>query len=434
MRRSLVVGILREGKQYERRAPITPKDVEWLIKRGIQVEVESSPYRIYSDEEYRRCGASVLPRLRRAVLLVGIKHPALNEVYDEKIYMIFSHTMKGQKENLPFLKACLKKRITLIDYEKITDKDNKRLVYFGRFAGICGMVDTLHYMAKKIRWQGIKNPFEWIRPAYEYGSVEYLKEDLFEVNKRICNRGLPDRITPFVIGITGHGNVSRGVQEILDVFEPIEIHPRNMLKFIRQKRKDRRRIYKIVFLREEKLRSKDGKAFYFEEYLNAPDRFESNLDVYLPYLNVLVHTSYWDSRFPRMVTKRMVHSLSKRRPFRLEFIGDISCDVNGSIELTYKTTTPDNPTYTYNYRTHKYSDGYHSDGITILAVDNLPSEIPKDASEEFSSLIRDYVYQISAHGILDVTNHIALPVEIRQAVVTQAGRITPRYNYLKEYL
>jgi alpha-aminoadipic semialdehyde synthase len=207
-----------------------------------------------------------------------------------------------------------------------------------------------------------------------------------------------------------------------------------MLEFIQHQKKQYHKLYKIVFLREEKFRSKDGKGFYFEEYLKHPKKFESNLDVYLPFINILIHTAYWDSRYPRLVPKRMINNLSKQSPFRLELIGDLSCDVKGSIEITCKVTSPDKATFTYDVTERKFVDGYKSEGVTLLAVDNLPAELPKDASDDFSGLIRDYVYQIAAHGINDITNHMAIPAEIRHAVVTQNGRLTRNSAYLKKYI
>ena len=158
------------------------------------------------------------------------------------------------------------------------------------------------------------------------------------------------------------------------------------------------------------------------------------MDRYLPYINVLLNTAYWDKKFPRLVTRKMLNGLSNKKPFRLEFIGDLSCDIKGSVEITYKTTTREKPTFTYNPAKKRYEDGYQSEGVTVLAVDNLPAELPKDASDDFSSLIRDYVYQIAAHGINDITNHMAIPAEIRQAVVTQGGKLTVNFSYLKKHI
>ena len=434
MRRNLCVGILKEAKEEERRAPLTPQDVNWLIKRGINVEIESSRSRIFKDWEYRKAGSRVLTRFREARLLLGIKAPHPEDLYRNKIYLVFSHTMKGQAQNMPLIRGCLEKNITLIDYEKIVDMHNKRLVYFGRFAGICGVIDSLHYLGNKLEWKGIRNPFSLIQPAHRYDSLHDLKRAMVKLDNEIRTRGFDKKSSPFIIGITGHGHVSSGVTEILAALNPMEIHPKDMRRFLKHQRGMRHRIYKIAFLREEKYRSKDGKGFYYEEYLGHPERFESNLDNYLPYINMFIHASYWDRRYPRTVTKKMIHRLSRKKPFRLDFIGDISCDIGGSVELTYKTTTPDEPTFTYDPAKKKFVDGYKSPGITVLAVDNLPTELPKDASQEFSGLIRDYVYQIAAHGVRDLTEHAALPAEIRRAVIAQGTRLTRGFRYLAKWV
>ncbi|UCH80696.1 MAG: hypothetical protein JSW20_13310 [Nitrospiraceae bacterium] len=193
-------------------------------------------------------------------------------------------------------------------------------------------------------------------------------------------------------------------------------------------------MYKIVFLREEKFRLKNRKGFYFEEYLRNPKDFESNLYTYLPFINILVHSSYWDFKYTSLVTKKMLHRITKHDQFRLEFTGDLSCDIKGSIKITHKTTSRDKPVFTYNPILKKYTDGYRSKGITDLAVDNLPAEMPGGASDDFSRLIREYVYQITAHGTNDITKHLAIPAEIRKAVVTQNGRLTGYSSYLKKYL
>jgi alpha-aminoadipic semialdehyde synthase len=433
-RKNLCVGILKEARIGERRAPLTPSDVRWLIKKGVRVEVESSPTRVFTDREYKSAGAKVLSRFQRATLLVGVKGPCAEDLYQDKIYMVFSHTMKGQSHSVPLLEACLKKNVTLIDYEKIVDLHGKRLAYFGRFAGIAGLVDSLHYAGNKLEWQGFENPFSSIQPAHRYDSLKDVKKAMSELDNEIRTKGFAKELSPFIIGITGHGRVSGGVQEMLEMLAPVEIHPKDMPGFVKHQRTMRRKIYKIIFLREEKFRSKKRKGFYFERYLNNPGEFESNLDKYLSHLNILIHTSYWDSRYPRLVTKKMVDKLSRRKPFRLSFISDISCDIEGSIELTHKTTTQANPTFTYEPKTKSVTDGYASRGISVMAIDNLPSELPGDASEEFSSLIRDYVYQIAAHGARDVTNHAAIPREIREAVITDNGRLSGKFEYLKKWL
>ena len=434
MRDPLVIGILKESKGFEHRAPLVPSDVELLVDRGITVEVESSSGRVFSDREYKKNGATIVDKVQKATFLVGLKEPRVHDLLANKIYMVFSHTAKGQVHNMPLLRACLKKKITLIDYEQVVDLYGARLVYFGRFAGICGMVDSLHYFGKKMEWKGIRNPFTLVQPAHNYESLEALKRSLEEVGHIIRDKGFAKELSPFILGITGHGNVSTGAQEVLDLFNPVAIHPRDMSEFITDQGSKSHRVYKIVLLREEKFRSIKGNAFYFEDYLSRPKDFESNLDIYLPFMNLLIHTSYWDKHYPRLVTKKMINTLSKKELFRLEFIGDLSCDIRGSIEITEKTTSRDKPTFTYSPINQKFSNGYRKEGVTVLAVDNLPAEMPRDASVDFSGLIRDYVYQIAAHGITDITKHMAIPSEIRKAVVTQDGELSTHSSYLRKYL
>ena len=435
MKKNLVVGISREThSKSEKRAPLTPADVGWLIKKGIKVEVKSCQVRIFKDELYKKAKATVVKRFKEATLILGIKPPKVAHIYKDKTYMVFSHTIKGQSASMPLLKEFTKRRVTLIDYEKITGLGGKRLIHFGRFAGICGLIDSLYYLGKKLERKGIKNPFIDLEPAYEYGSLDEIIQVMHHIRDNIKRQGFDKRISPFNIGIIGHGRVSQGAQEILQILNPIEVQPKDMLKFVRRRKYTPHRIYKTVFRLQEPLRAKDGGRFYFKEYLESPGRFESNMDIYLPFFNMLIHANYWDSRYPRVVTKEMINKLWGKKNFCLEFIGDISCDVNGSIELTHKTTTQDNPVFTYDPQRKRFIDGYKEKGITILAVDNLPTELPKDSSEDFSKQIRDYIYQIASQGTKDISNHTTMPEEIRQAVITQSGRLTSKFNYLERYL
>ncbi len=430
-RKKLVVGILKEQNKSEKRAPLTPSDIKWLVERGIKVEVEANPLRIFSDNEYRKVAAEVVKSFKKANFLVGIKAMEPSKIVGGKIYMVFSHTVKGQKNNIPLLKEFLRKNVTLIDYENVRDGKGRRLVYFGRFAGICGMVDSLHYYGLKLKGQGIVTPFLSLKQSWKYKDIDDMRNGVEKVREKIKNEGLPGKIAPFIVGVIGRGNVSGGAQEILGLMGAEEVHPRDMNRFVKKKAHlDRKKIYMIVFYREEKIRSKTGKKFYFEEYREHPELFESNMDKYIPKLNMLINASYWDENYPRIVTKKMIKDLYGKKRFRLGFIGDISCDVGGGIEITHKATTQRFPVYTYDPLDDAYRTGYRSSGITILAIDNLPTELPRDSSENFSKLIREYVYQVAEHGSMDITEHVALPKEMRRAVVTQAGKLTDHHEYL----
>ena len=432
MRKNLVVGILPETKnEWERRAPLTPKDVAWLVKKNILVEVASSPLRIFNDAQYARSGAKIVTNFKKANLFVGIKEPPIDTLVSDSIYLVFSHTTKGQKYNQNLLTAFLKKKITLIDYEHITGSLGQRLVYFGRYAGICGMIDTLHVCGRKAELQNNPNPFSDLKSAAQYGTYSSAKKALEQVAKKIHQKGFNKNNTPFVIGILGHGNVSQGAQEVLEFMGADDVHPKDIDILSRIHTSHKKKIYKLVFKREEKFRSKNGKGFYFEEYLKYPERFESNLDESLPFISILVNASYWDKRYPRLVSEAMLRRLYGINPdFRLSVIGDISCDINGTIEITKKATTPSEPAYIYDPVSRMISNDLSSSGIAVMAVDNLPCEFPKESSVEFGEQIREYVYQIAAHGITDVTNHHALSKVIRNAVVTQNGTLSKQFKYL----
>ncbi|ODS31342.1 MAG: hypothetical protein SCARUB_03537 [Candidatus Scalindua rubra] len=434
MRKSLVVGILPESKNiWERRAPLRPRDVAWLVKKKIKVEVASSPLRIYKDSQYRRSGAKIVTKFQKANLLIGIKEPPIDSLIPNSVYMVFSHTTKGQEYNRNLLAAFLKKKITLIDYEHITGSLGERLVYFGRYAGICGMIDTLHVFGQKLKLQVISNPFSDLKSAFHYGNYGSARIALDHVAGKIKRKGLDKRIVPFVIGILGHGNVSQGAQEVLDHMGAVDIHPKDVKLLTRNCTAHKKTIYKLVFQREEKLRSKKGKNFYFEEYLKHPDGFESNLETHLPLLNIIVNASYWDKRYPRLLSETMLRKLCRTRPgLRLSVIGDLSCDIKGTIEITKRVTTASEPAFVYDPVSKKISSDLSHSGIAVMATDNLPCEFPKESSIEFAEHVRDFVYQIAAHGITDVTNHHALSSAIRNAVVTQNGRLTRRFKYLKK--
>ncbi|MCZ6649989.1 MAG: hypothetical protein O7D35_04910 [Acidobacteria bacterium] len=430
----MTIGILGETREGERRAALTPDDVAWLVKQGVPVLVEKNPQRIFTWQEYEQAGARLVTRAHDAGLLMGIKEPRIGDLMPGRIYSVFSHTIKGQDHNMPLLRAFLDGRITLLDYEAMVDGRGKRLIYFGRFAGICGMLDSLHCLGARLALRGLTTPLSLIRPAWQYASLEEARTDLVRAREAIAGEGLPLALSPFIIGVTGHGNVSRGAQEILDELDPVEILPRRMESFTQHEQAERHRIFKIVLEPEEKLRRRDKGEFYMEEYLADPDRFESNLDRYLPHLTLLIHTSYWDERYPRLVTKKLLQELSRAGRLRLEMIGDLSCDIRGSIEITSHATTSRDPVFTYDHIRDRETNGLAGDGITVLAVDNLPTELPRDASRGFSSQIREYAYQVATCGLAQGEESPGVQAGVRRGLVTHDGRLTRRFAHLSDFV
>jgi len=430
MNKPLTVGILREYKG-ERRCALSPQDVKWLVKRGVKVEVLSCSKRIFSDKAFERAGAKIVRQIKEAKLLVGVKEPAVSAIREDSIYCAFSHTIKGQPENRNLLKQVLEKHSTLLDYECIKDRNGVRLVYFGRFAGICGAVDALHLLGKRLEILGQKTLLLKIKRAYEYAKVSKIKDELGKIRRLMRHTPMNQEFFPFIIGITGHGRVSQGASEVLSWLGVKDIHPRDIHR-VHTDRHQFWRIYKTVFDREEKFRSKSGESFYFEQYLENPKNYESNLDKYLDCLTLLIHGSYWDDRFPRLVTTKMIEMLEENPNNHLKLIADISCDVDGSIEITKKTTSILQPTFLYDPAAHTIRGGLKGKGMAVMAIDNLPTELPEDSSLGFSEMIRDYIYQISKRGVTDLDRSHTLPIEIRNAVIARGGKLTKRYVHLKK--
>lgn len=419
----------------ERRAPLVPEHVQELIEQhGIQVVVESSPERVFSDEAYRRAGARVQSHLRDVPIIFGIKEIPPDYLEPRKVYIYFSHTIKGQPQNMPMLRRLVELQDTLIDYEKITDERGKRLIAFGYYAGVAGMIDTLWALGQRLRLFGLSTPFAQIRRAYQYTSYDEAKDHLRRIGETIRRNGLPDALVPLTVGFTGHGNVSHGAQDVLDLFPVEGISPEELGGIRRTARADR--IYKVVFDKAHRVAPREpGKPFDEEEYYAHPERYRSIFENYLPYLVVVVNGVYWEPRYPRLITKEGLRRLwlqgKDRHPL---VIGDITCDVEGSVEITVKATDPEHPTFVYDPLTGAVQDGLEGRGVVVMAVDILPSELPRDASYYFSSILKGFVPAIARADYTVPYERLALPPELKRAVILLRGAFTPPFRYMEAFL
>lgn len=430
-----IIGIRREDKnEWERRVAITPDDVKELIeKHGIKVIVQPSPIRAFTDEEYLRAGAEVKEDLSEAPVIFGVKEMPVEFFEEGKTYVFFSHTIKGQRHNMPMLKRLMDLKANLIDYEKMTDEKGRRVVFFGRFAGLAGMTDTLWALGKRLEVKGVETPFAKVKQAYQYFDVAHLKKELSEIGKEIQEKGLPTEITPLVIGIAGYGNVSRGAQEILDLFPVREITPEELLDG--SALTDSNVIYKVIFKEEHIVEPIDPDAeFDLMDYYQHPEKYRSVFDRYLPHLTVLVNAIYWDERYPRLLTKEKVHEMYSNGEPKLIVIGDISCDIEGAIEVTVRATDPGNPVYVYDVTKGEAVDGFEGKGPVILAVDNLPCELPRDSSESFSHALKPYVPEIATADYSVDFDKLDLSPVVKRAIIVYHGELTPDYKYLEEHL
>jgi alanine dehydrogenase len=438
-----MIGIRREDKsKWETRTPVVPLVVRDLVRdHGVKFQVQNRSFRVFRDDEYRAAGAAVVDDLKGCSIIVGVKEIPPDKLEPNKTYVFFSHTIKAQPANMPMLRRLIELGCTLIDYERIVDGRGRRLVFFGRFAGVAGMIDTLWALGQRLRYEGTESPFAQVRRAHEYRDIAHAKEAIGAVGEEIRRRELPAALRPLVCGFAGYGNVSQGAQEVYDLLPMRCITPEE-LRDVRATPYD---CYKVVFREEhmvERLAEKSARVhrksartarpFQLQDYYKHPEKYRSRFFPYVPHLTLLVNGIYWDARYPRLVTRTQLRELfgGPKRP-RLRVIGDISCDLEGAIECTLQATDPGDPVYVYHPQTGQIRSGVAGDGPVILAVDFLPCELPVDASTYFSESLRPLLPALAGADFSRPLSKSGLPLKLQRATIVYKGRLTKPYRYLE---
>ncbi|MBE0648184.1 MAG: hypothetical protein IH596_10400 [Bacteroidales bacterium] len=433
---SKFIGIRHEDKyEMERRAPLTPKHIERLVKqKKLDFVVQSSPKRIFSDEEYIQAGAMVADNLDQCSVIFGVKEMPLDFFQEGKTYVFFSHVIKGQLYNMPMLRRMMQVRCNLIDYEKVVDEQNKRLIFFGRYAGLAGMINSLWALGLRLKDYKLGTKLSKLKQARHYHSLDEAKEAIALVGQQIAEEGITSELRPYVIAFTGDGNVSQGAQEILNWLPVKEITPEKLHTLHLRKKLPDNLIYKVVFREKDLMERIDGSPFDLQDYYTHPENYRSMFEQYLPFISVLINCIYWDPKYPRIITKDAVSKLfAKGRP-KLTVIGDISVDVEGSVECTLKPATIEKPIYVYHPDTDTVTDGHDPDGLLMMAVDILPAELPRDASASFSDVLINFVKPIADADFEEHFDDLDLPRAIKKALILHNGELTPDYAYLEKYL
>ncbi len=432
------LGIRREDKNpWERRTPLVPSHVRELIRRhGLNLFVQPSEIRVFSDQEYVREGALISDSLSDCRIVLAIKEIPISLIEPDKVYLFFSHTIKGQVHNRPMLKQLKDLGCTLIDYERIVDAEERRLLFFGIQAGQAGMIETLAGLGRRLAFEGIGSPLAPLKQPYHYASLVEARESIQKIGWNIHEQGLPPQIVPLVCGFLGYGRTSQGAQEMFDLLPVEEIAPSELMAWMQSKYYSAHKVYKVIFREEHMVEPKvPGQKFDLQEYYRHPDRYASVFPRFLPFLTMLVNCIYWENRFPRFVPISAIGNLySDTEQPRLRIVGDISCDVNGSIEFTKKITTPDNPTFVYDPLMNTVTDGHRGRGVMVMSIDNLPAEIPLESSIYFSEALRKYIPPLARADFQVGFENCALPEEIRRAVILYKGEFTPAYAYMQDYL
>ncbi|KIJ37526.1 hypothetical protein M422DRAFT_211260 [Sphaerobolus stellatus SS14] len=408
----LTIGLRKEDstRLWERRCPLSPAAVEELTKdAGVKVVVQDCDRRVFSTGEFEKAGAHVQEDLSSAHIILGIKEIPLPELkslsplsHRQRTHFMFSHTGKGQSYNMPLLSEFVqldetndfKKPDRLIDYEFLTDGPapaGKRVVAFGWFAGATGAVEGLCASAHDFLSFGVASPFLYLPRPYMCRTVEGMRDALRAVGTIISEKGTPAVTGPFVITVTGNGNVATGALSILKELPHALVKPEDLPTLVTSKDTDLKKVYIVHVKAEHYLVSDNNPSSIFDRasYYSRPSEWKSAFhEKIAPYATLLINGAGWQPGFPRLMTNEQLFQVQQRSRNissygRFRTVADVSCDVNGGLEFVDRSTTIDSPFYT------ALPTG--AAGIQIMSVDILPSQVPQDASEHFSRCLMPYV-------------------------------------------
>jgi len=396
------IGILRDGRSpADKRVPLTPLKCQEALAAfpRLQIMVQPSPLRCYADQEYLDLGIPLREDLSDCQVLMGVKEVPPSQLIPEKTYFFFSHTIKQQAHNQLLLQEVLRKRITLIDYELLTNEEGQRLVAFGYYAGVVGAYNGLLTYGKK--WGLFQ-----LKPAWQCGDLDDMEEEFFKV------KVLP----PIKIALTGGGRVASGAMELLD-----RVGIRRVSVFDYLYREFREPVYTQLRSSDYNARA-DGKVWDTPDFHAHPEVYVSTFGKFSEVTDLLLAGAYWDPAAPRLFSPE-----DMRQPgFKINTIADITCDVNGSIPATKRAATIQEPAYDYDPQTETLQPPFSGPGhITVMAVDNLPCELPRSASRDFGRQLIDTVFPHLVSG--DAQGLLA------RATIARQGQLLPRFAYLQDY-
>jgi saccharopine dehydrogenase (NAD+, L-lysine-forming) len=403
MGKTVRIGILRETKNPpDRRVPLTPPQIIALEEQYPDVEfyIQPSDIRCYSNEEYGYLDIPLKEDLHECDILMGIKEVDMRTFIPGKTYLFFAHVGKKQVHNREMFREMAAKNISLIDYEYLTTDKGERVVAFGRYAGIVGAYNG-------VRARGIRTNIFGLKPAHQCHDLDEMWAGLRLID-------LPPGLKVLV---TGKGRVANGAMETLSFCNLVQVEPGEFLN----------REFDVPVVcqigPEHYTKHKGGQPFSFAHFTKHPGQYESTFLPFTKVTDILVTGHYWDPESPVFFTKEDM----KRPDFRISIIADVSCDINGPIPSTIRATTISDPFYGYNPHLGIEEPAFtRPTNITVMAIDNLPGELPRDASYEFGKQLM----QNTLHDLLSKTES---PM-IKRATVLREGRLTNPFSYLEDYL
>ena len=402
MEKTLKVGILRETKNPpDRRVPLTPPQITALEELYPFVEffVQPSDYRCYSNEEYEYLNIPLTEDLSDCDILMGVKEVDRRTFIPEKTYMFFAHVAKKQDQNRDMFRDMIARGITLVDYEYLTTDSGDRVVAFGRWAGIVGAYNAL-------RARGIRTNRFKLKPAYQCRDLDEMWAGLRLIELK---PGLK-------ILVTGKGRVASGALETLSVCNPVQVSPEDFLN----------REFDVPVVcqigPEDYVRHRDNRSYNYRHFLNHPSEYVSSFLPFTKVTDIFITGHFWDPRSPAFFTRDDM----KQSDFRISVIADISCDINGPVPSTMRATTISDPFYGYNPFLEKEEPAFtRPTNITVMSIDNLPGELPRDASHDFG-------VQLMRNALHDLFTNAGSTM-INRATILQEGKLTAEFDYLKDY-
>lgn len=393
------IGLIKEGKiPADNRVALTPAQCKWIHKNSAEVEIiaQSSVVRCFTDREYETAGVKVKPDIGDCDILLGIKEVPVDQLIPGKTYLFFSHTKKKQPQNQKMLQAILEKKNTLIDYECLEHEDGQRIIGFGFFAGVVGAHNGMMAYGKRTGLYDLDR-------VYKQRSFRELIHTYF---------GL--RLPNVKIAVTGSGRVAHGILEIMNLMGIHEVEPDDYLV--------RRFSYPVYTQLKgaDLYQRQDGGRYKRLEFHEHPELYHCQFLPYAEQTDILLNGVYWDINVPRLFEKENIQA----ETFIIQTIADITDDKGGSVPINVGDQTIEDPVYGISKRTLEKTAPYLPGSIDIMAVGNLPNELPRDASRYFGEQLIKYVLEdLVANGS---------PI-IQKATMVKNGQLTGNYEYLKEY-
>jgi len=400
--KSITIGLIREGRvPPDKRVPFTPLQAEEIVQRFPHVIMlcQSSPVRCYQDKEYEENGIPVVSSVNDCDILMGIKEVQIPDLIANKTYLFFSHTLKAQPHNRKLLQAVIQKNIRLIDYEALRDSQGNRLVAFGRFAGIVGAYNGLLTYGKRF---GLFT----LRRAHECFDINDLKLEVHKV-----------KLPSIKIALTGAGRVAKGAMETLDTAGIRKVSPSEYLS-----RTFDEPVYVQLGSADYHVRNEGG-HFNRDEFHKDPQRYHSTFANFAKVTDLLLAGAFWNPKAPVLFTLEDM----RKTDFKIKVIADITCDINGSVPSTKMATSIADPLYDYDPKSDTIQPPMSgADFVTVMAIDNLPCELPRSASEEFG---RDLIDRILKPLLMKDPEGI-----IARGTIAEKGNLTKHFAYLREYV